>query len=182
MATEQDDLSRDLIFDTLSSARRRFILYYLQEHEGPIELGELSEAVAAWENDVEVEDLTSQQRKRVYVSLYQTHIPKMADAEILEYDEEAGTVSLGERGPVLRRYLEDTDVDERNWQLYYLGFSIVASVVFIGTVYDVGAFAAVSEVVVGILVTLAFGALALLHLGYVWYHRSEHSFSQFENR
>ena len=58
---------------------------------------ELAERVAAEENGVPREELSSAQRKRVYVSLYQTHVPKMEDAGLVDYDQETSMVSLKAR-------------------------------------------------------------------------------------
>jgi len=177
----QGDLSQDLVFDLLSSPRRRYVLYYLQEHgDGPVDLRELSEQVAAWENDTDVEDLTSQQRKRVYVSLYQTHIPKMAEADVIEYDQESGTVALTDRSRAVESHLRTDGTQEPSWQLYYLALAIVSGIVVLATVLDVSVFATVNGTTVGILVTLAFGMLALGHLFYRWYQRRNRSFDGIE--
>jgi len=83
MGTSESALSQDVVFDILSSSRRRYVLYRLREAEGPVELTELAEQVAAWENDTETDQITEQERKRVYVSLYQTRwvIGWMGDTE-----------------------------------------------------------------------------------------------------
>jgi hypothetical protein len=172
----QDEISQDLVFDLLSSPRRRYVLYYLKEHEeGAVDLTELSEQVAAWENDIDVEELTSQQRKRVYVSLYQTHVPKMADAGVISYDQESGMVALTDRARIVESHLRTEESGEPSWQLYYLGLAIVASVVVLATIFEVGAFAAVEGTAAGIVVTLAFGVLALVHLFYRWSRRQNRS-------
>lgn len=177
----QGELSQDLVFDLLSSPRRRYVLYYLQEHDdGPVDLRELSEQVAAWENDTTVEDLTSQQRKRVYVSLYQTHIPKMAEADVIDYDQDSGTVTLTDRARAVESHLRTDDEEEPSWQLYYLALAIVAGLVVLATVLEVGVFATVNGTAVGIVVTLAFGVLALVHLFYRWYQQRHRSFDRIE--
>ena len=89
-SSNTEQLSRDEVYDILSNARRRFVIYFLRDRREPVELSELSDRVAAWENDVPVEELTDQQVKRVYVSLYQTHIPKLEDTGIVEYDSDSG--------------------------------------------------------------------------------------------
>jgi uncharacterized protein YbaR (Trm112 family) len=181
--SNQDELSQDLVFDLLSSPRRRYVLYYLEEHEeGAVDLRELSEQVAAWENDVEVEELTSQQRKRVYVSLYQTHVPKMADSGVVSYDQESGMVALTDRARVVESHLRTDGDGDPSWQLYYLGLAIIAAVVVLATVLEVGVFAAIEGATVGIVVTLAFGVLALVHLFYRWYRRRTQSFDRIDGQ
>ena len=117
MASGEETLTRDVIFDVLSRARRRQVLQLLSS-EGPMELTELAERVAAVENDTTVEDLTKQQRKRVYVSLYQTHIPKMEEAGLVEYDSDTKVVSLEARAAEIDRYLDEPD--RFQWQVAYI--------------------------------------------------------------
>lgn len=83
----------DDIFHVLQNSRRRDVLAYLEETEQTT-LRELAEHIAASENDVSVAGLRSDQRKRVYISLYQTHLPKLAAHGVIDYDKSRGTVAL----------------------------------------------------------------------------------------
>lgn len=107
-ADEDERLSKDVIFELLKNRRRREVLAYLLEADETVTLGELAEQIAAWENDTSVNALNSDQRKRVYVALYQTHLPKMDDAGIVEYDQDRGLISLADNADLLMMYL-DTD-------------------------------------------------------------------------
>ncbi|GAA0225549.1 hypothetical protein ACFFQF_10325 [Haladaptatus pallidirubidus] len=120
-------LSRDRAFEILTNARRRYTLSYLRSQSGAVSIGELAEAVAAWENDTSVELVSSKERKSVYTSLYQTHLPKMADAGIIEYDRQRGNVQLNERATELDEYLYPAP-GTSNWSAYYLGLSLVGGV------------------------------------------------------
>ncbi|EMA31454.1 MULTISPECIES: DUF7344 domain-containing protein [Haloarcula] len=73
------------------SERRRQCLRAITEH-GRIELTDLAEIVAAAEVNTSRDQLQSQQRKRVYVALYQTHIPKLSDTGLVRWAEANGTV------------------------------------------------------------------------------------------
>src|SRR6056297_1412574 len=95
--SDQELSSLDTIFDLLSNPRRRFVLHYLKRVEEPVQLTELAAQIAAKENDVPVDELTSQQRKRAYVSLYQTHVPKLEEVGVVTYDADTGNVALTER-------------------------------------------------------------------------------------
>lgn len=119
MSTTESELSQDVVFDILSSPRRRYVLYYLRSTGEPVQLTSLAEKVAAWENDVDPADITDQERKRVYVSLYQTHIPRLADAGFIEYDKESGQIAPADRTARIDRYLESPDT-EWPWQTIYL--------------------------------------------------------------
>jgi DNA-binding transcriptional ArsR family regulator len=134
-----EKLSRDRVFDILSSPRRRYVLYYLREYGGPVELTDLAEELAAWENDTTVTEISPQARKRVYVSLYQTHVPKLDEAGLIEYDSDSGELRLSDQGSVVDPYL-GTESEGRPWYKYYLGLtltSLVFSVVVLGGIAQV---------------------------------------------
>lgn len=91
--TDRVELSKDVVFDILRNERRRRTLEFLRDARTTT-LSDLAEHVAARENDKPVRDLTSSERKRVYVSLYQCHLQKMAEAGVIDYDRSRGTVEL----------------------------------------------------------------------------------------
>lgn len=124
---DQQLSSLDTIFDLLSNPRRRFVLHYLKEHDGTVELNDLAAEIAAKENDVPKEELTSQQRKRAYVSLYQTHVPKLEEVGVIEYDSETGQITLTEQADQIDRHLDTSD-DGRPWQRVYLAVALAGIV------------------------------------------------------
>jgi len=109
---ESPRLPLDTVFEILKNRRRRDILQYLWRHEGTANIGELAEHIAALENDIEVAALSSSQRKRVYIGLYQCHLPKMDDAGIVEFDKHRGTVELCEAASELTPYLTVAEPEE----------------------------------------------------------------------
>lgn len=109
---EEGGLSRDETFDLLRNRRRRDVVRYLASAGRTVTLSELAEHIAARENDVSIEELDYSQRKRVYVALYQTHLPKLDRANVLDYESGRGKVALSERAAELRPYLDDGADDE----------------------------------------------------------------------
>jgi hypothetical protein len=109
--SDQQRLSKDVIFGLLSNRRRRGILKYLATNGPETTLNALAEDIAAGENDTEIELLTSQQRKRVYVALYQVHLPKMDDADVIDFESTRGTVEIRPNAAQLYRYLEMGSAD-----------------------------------------------------------------------
>ncbi len=91
-----------------------------------MELGDVAEQVAAWENDKSVETITSDERKRVYTSLQQTHLPKMADVGIVEFD--GSTVELSDVAGDYDVFLDIVPEDDISWGEYYLGLSGLSGV------------------------------------------------------
>ncbi|WP_439028083.1 DUF7344 domain-containing protein [Haloarchaeobius sp. DT45] len=86
----------------LKNERRREVLRELTAREQEsIPVRELATAIACKENDIAEAALSSDQRKRVYVSLLQSHLPKLANEEAIEYDDERGRVSNTEKAEKL---------------------------------------------------------------------------------
>lgn len=104
------ELEKDLVFELLKNHRRRSVLKHLRDH-GETALGDLAEAIAAEENDTTVAELSADERKRVYIGLYQTHLPKMDGAGVVNYDQNRGLVSSGPAIDQLLRYLGTGDPD-----------------------------------------------------------------------
>jgi len=100
-------LSLDVAFEAGANHRRRRLIKHLARN-GRADIGELSEVIAAQEHSGETRDtISGQQRKRVYVSLYQTHIPKLDEMGIVAYDETRGSVRLTNAGEELAEWVSD---------------------------------------------------------------------------
>ena len=122
------ELSQEEIFDVLSSQRRRFILHYLLQNEGGGSLKHVVTTVAAWENDTSPEELSSKLRTRAYTTIRQTHLPKMDEYGVVEYDPDSGDINLTPSGEILKQYLDEPPGSEENWWLYYLGVGIIGAI------------------------------------------------------
>jgi hypothetical protein len=121
------ELEHDDIFGILSNDRRRCIVHYLKKHDGRrVELRELVDYVAAWETNTPVDELDSDERKSVYAAIRQTHLPKMEEAGIVEYEHMRGEVELTDCAREVELYLEYVPGDDLAWSELYLGLSAVA--------------------------------------------------------
>jgi len=157
-------LSKDVIFELLKNRRRREVLAYLLEAEETVTLGELAEQIAAWENDIDIAALSSDQRKRVYVALYQTHLPKMDDAGIVEYDQDRGLISLADNADLLMMYL-DTDTHRQDrWDRWYAMLSVVGAALVTGAFLGLPPLSAIPMLGVAGIVVIAFFALSTAHV------------------
>lgn len=99
----------DQIFGLLKNRRRRDVLRDLASESKQSRHGELSERIAASECGKDVSKLDSKERKRVYVSLYQCHLPKMADFGAITYNKRRGTVKRGPNFDLFEHYLPDDE-------------------------------------------------------------------------
>jgi len=127
--TQTDELPLDQVFEILKNRRRRLVLHYLEENGGESSLSDLAEHIAAIENDTTVKAISSTQRKRVYVGLYQCHLPKMDDMNIIDFDQNRGTVVLSEKAEQVKSYLGDPD--DRAWHKMYMGLTLSGAVLFV---------------------------------------------------
>lgn len=85
----------------LSTRRRRWLIEHLADVEETT-LSKASDAFSAEEYDG---SYSSQERKRTYVALYQTHIGKMHEAGVIHYEDDHGQHTI-RKGPHFEGYLE----------------------------------------------------------------------------
>ncbi|MFC5277888.1 hypothetical protein ACFPM1_03775 [Halorubrum rubrum] len=137
--------THDEIFDVLCNERRRYVLRYLRERsEEQFHLGDMVETIAAWENDKRVGDVEYAERKRVYTALRQTHLPKLDETGVIEYDGRRGELRPTDGMADVQLYLDYVPENEIPWARYYLGLSLVAVLLFLGAVFVGTTFGVVS--------------------------------------
>lgn len=147
----------------MKNLRRRYALYYLKQEEKPVELGELAEQVAAWENDTTVDSITAEQRKSVYSALYQTHLPKLEEAGVITYDRRQGVVSFSQEGRDLDIYLASDPQATIPWNRFYLGLSVAGLAGTGFKVLDAAPLAMLTDLEWTLLVLVAFLVAGLAH-------------------
>jgi len=151
---EDTSASLDVIFEILKNSRRREVLHFLRDRDEQVSLGELAEHVAAIENDTTTDALTSSERKRVYVGLYQCHLPKMDDIGVVDFNQDRGHITLTEKADDFEKYLDRPKEEQnRQWYQYYAGVSGLGAVVLaasIGLSLSGGTVLALFSLVVGV--------------------------------
>ena len=82
------DLDQDDIYGALSNSRRRLIIDYVAQLDDAdhATTRKLSAYIAAEEHDKPVDDVTSDDRKSVYIAIYQGHIPELDSLGIIAAD------------------------------------------------------------------------------------------------
>lgn len=156
-----ESFEKDEIYHLLSNHRRRHTIHYLKRNENPATLSNLAEQIAAWEQDKPINELDSDERKRVYTSLQQTHLPRLAQAGMIDYDDR--TVSLTDEATQLEVYLDIVPEGSLPWSLYYLGLGIISSVVLLGVWVGVGPTAQVPGLAWAAAIVALFVVSALFH-------------------
>ncbi len=84
--------SLDIMFEVLSSRRRRDALRYLLDTEGAVDIDELTAAVARL--GAGKEELTREQHRQYYATLYQLHLPKLDSAGLIKHDERKNRITV----------------------------------------------------------------------------------------
>ena len=151
-ASVDDELSPDVVFSLLTNARRRRVLLVL-EAQRRIELGELAERIAAAEQGTTSEGVTSRERKSVYTSLYQTHLPKLAAVGVVDYDRDRGVIERTAAASQLEPYLDPPPTRDR-WWAYYLALGVAGLVLVVGYELLLESMIGVSPLAVAALVLL----------------------------
>jgi len=155
--------TRDAILEMLSNQRRRFVIHALKQSDEPLSVSELAERVASWEYEKPASELDHRERKRVRNALRQFHLSKMAEYGFIDYDARRGTVSLSDRADRENFYVDSLTGGDIPWGLYYLGFSILATLTMAGVVFAIPPFSWVSPVVVATFVVVALLASSVGH-------------------
>ncbi len=164
-------LSKDDTFHILQNERRRRVLRYLSDAEGPVDMRDIAEQVAAWEHDTTVQQLTSDQRQRVYIALYQSHLPKLADFGLITYNRSRGVVERTPLADQIAWYLDDENGTEEStgarddWVRYYVGVTVL-SLLLIGVVWlGVVPSTLLSNVGLAVVITLLYAAVTAAMAG-----------------
>nr|WP_227378846.1 hypothetical protein [Haladaptatus halobius] len=114
-------------------------------------------------------ELTSAQRKTVYISLYQTHVPKLDDVGLINYDRETGEIDLSRCARALDTYLVDKPGLMIRWNRYYLVLSLMSIMLLGGVWFKVDPSALLSSLMATMIIVTAYSLLAILQ--YLIYRR-----------
>jgi hypothetical protein len=72
-----------------------------------MQLPDVADQIAEWEYGSPAHNLT-EEALDAYTSLYHSHIPKLADADVVAYDQSEDMVELARNASLLRPHLEQT--------------------------------------------------------------------------
>jgi hypothetical protein len=151
------------IHDVLRNDRRRLALDCLQGVDScSMSLRELSEAVASLETGEE--PAPRDKRQSVYVSLHQTHLPKLDDLGIVDYDSTSKAVRLTERMAEVEVYMQVVPQYGLSWGEYYLALAMLGLLATVGVLVGVPGLSSLGAGLVSTAFFLAFGASAVYHV------------------
>lgn len=100
----------DTVFELLSAARRRYLLYYLCTMKGSVT--EFEAAVnAVYEYEAAGADADGPTRENVRIGLHHVHLPHLANAGVIDYDRRHGTIRFS-GDPTLEKWVERAQYEE----------------------------------------------------------------------
>ncbi len=115
------------ISSILGNSRRMLMIEYLRSSEGMAELRDVVEYIAEREGNT-----TRRHRKSVYVSLVQTHIPKLEREGVITFNR--GVVKLIRVPEDVTVYMETVNKNDISWSSFYIGLSLIflAAAIYLG--------------------------------------------------
>lgn len=152
-------LDQDTIFHTLSNERRRSVIRVLAD-DASMTVRDLTGAVAAIEYGVDPDALDYRQRKRVYTSLVQTHLPSMASYGLVEYDKDRGIVTANAPLDTFEPYLDHGTTAARTQVQTLFSLTATFAVLSVLLALDAPLVGSLPALAVALAATLGIGALA----------------------
>lgn len=99
-------MSLDDILDILSNPRRRYTIEHLTHANGELSFAELVDRVAEAEFGKSIDAISTTERNRIRTSLYQTHLPALEEAGVVDYQRRSGDIATGANARVMVDYLD----------------------------------------------------------------------------
>lgn len=163
---DRERLTEDELFELLANQRRRHILHMLMREDARLDIGDLSQEIAAWEDGLAFEDVSSTDRKRVYTALQQSHLPKMDKAGVVKFDRDRGTIEPTPALEDVEIYMDVVRGREIPWSDYYLGLTALSGALFVTSTFDLLPFSQLPSAAWGVFVIVTFAVSALAHRYY----------------
>lgn len=142
------------VHQLLSNPRRRAALEYLWQTPGTVSLRDLSEVLASGETGES--PAPRKARETIYISLHQTHLPRLDELGIIAYDRDRKEVTALDTAREVAQYMDLTVRWGFTWVEYYRTLGIVALCAVVATLADLPGFALVDPLVPATLALVVF--------------------------
>ncbi|WP_290810268.1 hypothetical protein [Halovivax sp.] len=100
----------DIALELCRDEPRRIALAVIERERRALTLNDLTRAVAEERHGAPITDVPGDDVNRIHLSLHHRHVPKLSDADVVEYDRERGLVEPTDRfdrlGPHLSAIIE----------------------------------------------------------------------------
>ncbi len=78
----------DALLDLCRDQHRRIVVATLAREKRSLTVNDLTEAIINQNHHVPVTEISEEDTREIRLSLHHTHIPKLADRSLIEYDQE----------------------------------------------------------------------------------------------
>lgn len=136
---------------------------------------ELSERIGATESGSDPPPRSVKQS--VYVSLLQTHLPKLDELDIVEYDADRKVVSVDGGLDHVTVYMETVPKYGLSWSEYYAAVSVLGVLTLVAAEFGVPVIGALS----GVAWAYGFFLLVLVSAGYQTYRQGSSIFHRIQS-
>lgn len=102
-AHDTGTLDQRTVHELLANERRRHVLSCLATHR-QIALPDLADEIAEREHDAALPQVPEDAVLTTYLSLYHTHVPKLAAAAVVSYDQDRDVVALADGADALESF------------------------------------------------------------------------------
>ena len=107
---EVEDGEQEVLLELLSHPYRRFVLAHLDETDDSHTVSEVAAELGAWQAELSLANRTARGVGSIETVLHHCHLPKLAEADVIEYEPTLGTVTLAAGAPAASSYLDDLGV------------------------------------------------------------------------
>jgi DNA-binding transcriptional ArsR family regulator len=166
MKLRNDVLPAEQVYAVLANERRRRALEQLGSVGGVVTVHELSTLVAGRETGESPPPKRC--RESVYTSLVQTHLPKLEELGVVEYDRETQTIELSRHARDVALYTEIVAKGGVTWSELYRALGVASLTVVLAALLGVPLVSAVDPV---LWTSLSLGAFALTGAYQLWVNR-----------
>ncbi|MFB6108861.1 MAG: hypothetical protein ABEJ82_08490 [Haloplanus sp.] len=155
---KRQSMSECQIHQILANPRRRAVIQHLDASPGYVTVRDLSTAIATAETGLSPPP--ARVRDSVYTSLHQTHLPKLHDLGVVEYDREGSHIRLLDRARDVDRYMDVVNGLGVTWGGYYRSLGVLGLLLVVAALADLPVVGLVDPLLwaSGVLATFALSA------------------------
>lgn len=88
-----ENVSAAHLYDLLSNRRRRYVLAVLSRRTQPVAIADLAKEIADWEMDGSDTTPPADLSQRIRIDLCHIHAPKLAEADLIEFNQANNTIA-----------------------------------------------------------------------------------------
>lgn len=166
ISTRYDRVPETDVHELLRNQRRRNVIKRMKRSVGSTTLRELAVDIA--ELETSESPPPKGVRDSVYNSLHQTHLPKLDQHGVIEYDRDRKTITLTEEARALEAYMDVVTAYGITWSEFYRLLGTLALVIVLLAIVEAPVIGAAEPLVW----TTAFLAVFALVSAYqLWTHR-----------